>query len=204
MRLENFGYRGILCIGLLLSAAATGHAADKKEWVTLNDCRYVDWKDNDGDSFRVHCGDKEFTARLYYVDTPETTLVYAERVRQQGVHFGITLDETLKIGVQAKERVQALLEKPFVLHTRWAIAGGRSREGRYYAIVEVDGRSLGEILVSEGLAWAKGTAPNLPSGEKAHAYMERLAALEDEARTKGVGAWSSATKEKTDTGSKKE
>ena len=185
----------MLCIGLLLLVAATGHAADKKEWVTLNDCRYVDSENNDGDSFVVRCGDKVFTARLYYVDTPETNLVYAERVRQQSVHFGITLDEALKVGAQAKERVRALLQKPFTIYTRWSIGGGRTREGRYYAIVEVEGRNLGEILVSEGLAWAKDTVANLPNGEKAHTYMERLVTLEDEARAKRVGAWSTSTKE---------
>ncbi len=52
-------------------------------------------KDNDGDSFRVRCGDKEFRARLYFVDAPETTLTYAERTREQSLHFGITLDETM-------------------------------------------------------------------------------------------------------------
>src|SRR5947208_9228163 len=164
MRLKIFGYRGILCVGLLLSIAATGHAADKKEWVTVNDCHYVDWKDNDGDSFRVRCGDKEFTARLYFVDAPETNLKYAERTREQSLHFGITLDETMKIGVQAKERVRALLQKPFVLHTLWSNAAGRGREARYNVLIEVDGRSLAEILVSKGLARAKGIVHSLPNG----------------------------------------
>jgi hypothetical protein len=52
-------------------------------------------KDNDGDSFRVRCGDKEFRARLYFVDAPETTLTYAEGTHEQSLHFGITLDETM-------------------------------------------------------------------------------------------------------------
>jgi endonuclease YncB( thermonuclease family) len=194
MRLENFAVNGLLIVtAVFLVITANSRAADKKEWVTLNDCRYVDSENNDGDSFIVRCGEKEFTARLYYVDTPETNLVYAERVRQQGAHFGLTLDGTLKIGEQAKDRVRALLQKPFVVYTRWAVGGGRARQGRFYVIVEVDGKSLGETLVSEGLALAKGTAPNLPSGEHAHDYMQRLAALEDEARAKRVGAWATAS-----------
>jgi endonuclease YncB( thermonuclease family) len=194
MRLKNFAANGLVFVAAAFFAiAANSRAADKKEWVTLNDCRYVDSENNDGDSFIVRCGEKEFTVRLYYVDTPETNLVYAERVRQQGAHFGLTLDGTLKIGEQAKDRVRALLQKPFVVYTRWAVGGGRAREGRFYAIVEVDGKSLGETLVSEGLALAKGTAPNLPSGEHAHDYMQRLAALEDEARAKRVGAWATAS-----------
>jgi endonuclease YncB( thermonuclease family) len=204
MRLENFGYRGILCIGLLLSAAATSYASEKKEWVTLNDCRYVDWKDNDGDSFRVRCSDKEFTARLYFVDAPETNLKYAERTREQSLHFGITLDETMKAGVQATERVRALLQKPFVLHTLWSSAAGRGREARYNVLIEVDGKSLAEILVSEGLARAKGVVHSLPNGEKARDYMDRLTTLEEEARGKRVGAWSATTKENKATEREKE
>ena len=61
---------------------------------------------------------------------------------------------------KAKKRVQELLQKPFVIWTRWAPAGARGRESRYYVIVEVDGKSLGEILVNEGLERVKGAAPN--------------------------------------------
>jgi endonuclease YncB( thermonuclease family) len=197
---KSFAANGlVVAAAVFLAITANGRAGVKKEWVTLNDCRYVDSENNDGDSFVVRCGDKELTARLYYVDAPETNLVYAERVRQQSAHFGITLDQTLKIGAQTKERVRALLQKPFVVYTRWAIGGGRAREGRYYAIVEIDGQSLGEILVSEGLAIAKGTAPNLPNGEHAHDYMGRLAAMEDQAREKHLGAWAGSAAAKKET-----
>jgi endonuclease YncB( thermonuclease family) len=189
MRVRNFAVSALVSAGLSL-AIVTQLNASEKEWVTLNDCQYVESDNNDGDSFRARCGDKEFTARLYYADTPETNLVYPERVREQSVHFGITLDETLKIGEQAKERVRALLQKPFVLQTRWASAAGRARETRYNAIVEVDGRSLAEILVSEGLARAKGVVVKTPAGEKARDYMNRLATLEAETQAKRLGAWS--------------
>ena len=166
-----------------------------KEWVRLTDCQYVDSKDNDGDSFRVRCGEKEFRARLYFVDAPETTLVYAERTREQSLHFGITLDETMKAGVKAKERVKELLQRAFVLRTLWASAAGRGRETRYYVLIEVDGNSLAEILVSEGLARVKGVGHVLPSGEKASSYVDRLTALEEKAKRERVGAWSTAGKE---------
>src|SRR5947199_9537499 len=137
-------------------------AGEKKEWVKLTDCHYVDAPFNDGDTFRVRCGDKEFTARLYYVDAPETNLRQGERTHDQSLHFGITLDETMKAGEKAKQRTKELLQKPFLIWTRWATAGGRGRESRYYVIVEIVGKSLGEVLVSEGLARTKGKAPNLP------------------------------------------
>src|SRR5438270_12618446 len=173
-------------------------AGEKKEWIKLTDCRYIDAPDNDGDSFRVRGGDKEFTARLYYVDAPETNLRQGDRTHEQSLHFGITLDETMKAGEKAKQRTKELLQKPFVIWTRWATAGGRGRESRYYVIVEIDGKSLYEILVTEGLARTKGVAPNLPNDEKGKAYMERLDDLESAAREKHLGAWASSTSKKPD------
>jgi endonuclease YncB( thermonuclease family) len=183
----------ILIVALLLGAfVQRGSAGDRKEWVKLTDCHYVDAPDNDGDSFRVRGGDKEFTARLYYVDAPETNLRQGDRTHDQSLHFGITLDETMKAGEKAKQRAKELLQKPFLIWTRWSTAGGRGRESRYYVIVEVDGKSLGEILVTEGLARTKGVAPNLPNEEKGKAYMERLDDLESAAREKHLGAWATS------------
>jgi endonuclease YncB( thermonuclease family) len=189
--------RQIFIVALLLGAFAPRAAMGKpKEWVKLTECHYVDAADNDGDSFRVQGGDKEFTARLYYVDAPETNLRQGDRTHDQSLHFGITLDETMKAGEKAKQRTKELLQKPFIIWTRWATAGGRGRESRYYVIVEIDWKSLGEILVGEGLARTKGMAPNLPSGEHAKAYMERLDDVEGAAREKHLGAWSRSTGEK--------
>jgi endonuclease YncB( thermonuclease family) len=50
-------------------------------------------------------------------------------------------------------------------------------------------KSLVEVLVSQGLACAKGVTPNLPTGENGKAYMERLRTLESEARQKRLGIW---------------
>jgi endonuclease YncB( thermonuclease family) len=97
-------------------------AGDKKEWIKLTDCRYVDAPDSDGDSFCVRGGDEEFTARLYYVDAPETNLRQGDRTHDQSLHFGITLDETMKAGEKAKQRTKELLQKPFVIWTRCATA----------------------------------------------------------------------------------
>src|SRR5438067_8661830 len=190
--------RALVVLLLLVVLSSKTSAVGRKEWVKLTDCHYVDAPDNDGDSFRVRGGDKEFTARLYYVDAPETNLRQGDRTHEQSLHFGITLDETMKAGEKAKQRTKELLQKPFVIWTRWATAGGRGRESRYYVIVEIDGKSLGEILVSEGLARTKGKAPNLPSGEHAKAYMERLDDLESAAHEKRLGAWTTSTSQEPD------
>lgn len=184
--------RALLPLLLLVVFVGSGLGGDRKEWVKLADCHYVEAPDNDGDSFRVRGGDKEFTARLYYVDAPETNLRQGDRTHDQSLHFGITLDETMKAGEKAKQRTKELLQKPFLIWTRWATTGARGRESRYYVIVEVDGKSLGEILVTEGLARTKGVAPNLPNGEHAKPYMERLDDLESAARKKHLGAWATS------------
>jgi endonuclease YncB( thermonuclease family) len=189
-------YQSLIITLLLCVIAGASYAGESKPWVTLTNCEYVAAKYNDGDSFRVRSGTNEFTVRLYYVDAPETTMSYPERVHQQSEHYGITMDETLKVGAQAKERVQELLREPFIVRTRWASAAGRGRETRYYGFVEVGGKSLAEVLVSDGLAQAKGVAPNLPSGEKASAYMEKLDGLEQAARQKRLGAWATVPPDK--------
>ena len=180
---------------LFITFCGQAFGSDKKEWVKLDDCRYVDWQDNDGDSFRVRAGDKEFTARLYYVDAPETNLTHGDRTHEQALHFGITLDETMKAGEKAKARTKELLQKSFVVWTRWTTAGGGGRESRYYVIIEIDGKNLAEILVSEGLARTKGVAPNLPNEEKGKAFMEHLDDLEKTAREKHLGAWATSKTE---------
>ena len=100
---------------LLFVVLGPSSAAERREWVTLTDCRYVAAKDNDGDSFRVRCGTNEFNLRLYFVDAPETNLRYPERTREQAEHFGVTLDETLKAGAKARDTVREMLRKPFVV-----------------------------------------------------------------------------------------
>ncbi len=70
--------RALIPLLLLVTFVGSGSADDRKEWVKLTDCHYVDALDNDGDSFRIRGGDKEFTARLYYVDAPETNLRQGE------------------------------------------------------------------------------------------------------------------------------
>jgi endonuclease YncB( thermonuclease family) len=190
------GLIGLLTI-LLMLVCQIGFGAEKK-WVKLTDCRYMEQTYNDGDSFRVKSGTNEFNLRLYYVDSPETNMRYPERTREQSEHFGITLDETLKAGRKARDFVRETLNAPFVIWTRWATAGGQSKEPRYYCLVEVGGKGLAEILVSKGLARTKGVVALLPTGEKSRAYQAKLQALETEAKQKKVGAWETTKSEKSD------
>jgi endonuclease YncB( thermonuclease family) len=169
-------------------------AAERKKWEMLTDCQYVEDKNNDGDNFRVKCGEKDFVLRLYFVDAPETNLRYTERTREQSEHFGVTLEETMKAGVKATGTVRETLKGRFIVWTRWAGAAGRGKEVRYYGLVEVRGKSLVEILVSNGLARTKGVTANLPTGEKSKVYIEKLHALEAEAEKRQIGVWARSTK----------
>jgi endonuclease YncB( thermonuclease family) len=176
---------------LLLVVAVNVTAAERKEWATFTDCRYVAHKNNDGDSFHVRCGAEEFVLRLYFVDTPETNLTYGERTRQQAAHFGATLDDTLKAGGKARVFVRDALNGPFTVLTRKAYAQGAAKDPRYYGMVMVGGKGLDEMLVLAGLARVKGVSVNIPGGEKARARSQRLLLLEEHAKAKRRGLWAS-------------
>jgi endonuclease YncB( thermonuclease family) len=198
MRMPRSWYATVVTL-LLSGALCPSSAAERREWVAFTGCQYVPAKDNDGDSFRVRCGERLFNLRLYFVDAPETNLRYPERTREQSEYFGVTLDEAMKAGTKAKETVQAMLDVPFVVWTRWASAAGRSREPRFYALVEVGGKRLTEVLVSQGLARTKGVMVKLPTGEKAKAYVEMLEALEREGQQKRLGVWASSPEQRSET-----
>jgi endonuclease YncB( thermonuclease family) len=169
--------------------SALSWAANRKAWIRLADCQYIEQTSNDGDSFHVQCGEQAFVVRLYFVDAPEATLRYPDRTREQSEYFGVTLDETLRAGRQATRLVRERLQTPFVVWTRWASAGGRSKTPRYYGFVEVEGQSLAELLVSEGLARTKGVIAKGPTGEPAHVTQEKLQAFERTARQQKRGIW---------------
>ena len=184
---------------IILVAVVTGfHASDStakaKKWEKLAACQYVEDKNNDGDSFRVKCGEKDFVLRLYFVDAPETNLRDAERTRLQSEHFGVSLEETMKAGVKATEVARDTMKVSFDVWTKWTSGGGRGKQVRYLGLVEADGKSLVEILVSGGLARIVGQPVPLPNGEKSTAYKKRLAAMESEARKQRVGVWAHSTK----------
>ena len=179
----------VLAVGLL---STPSWGADRKAWVRLTECQYVEQPYNDGDSFHVQCGAQVFVVRLYFVDAPESTLRYPDRTREQSEYFGVTLDETLRAGRQATRLVRERLQTPFVVWTRWARAGGGTTILRYYGVVEVEGQSLAELLVSEGLARTKGVRATGPTGERAHVVQERLQAFERTARQHKRGIWATS------------
>lgn len=173
----------------VLCALVVGDLQAHGPWVTLNDCHYVANPANDGDSFHVRCGRKNYLFRLYFVDAPETDLGFPERVGEQAKYFGDTTPQMLQVGEAAKDFVRAQLSHPFIVRTCNQDALGRSKMERFYAFVEVDHGDLGERLVANGLARVHGTGTQPPGMSGAEAEWQKLEQLEHTAKEQKVGAW---------------
>lgn len=167
----------------------------------FSDARYLERDGNDGDSFRVRAGGREFDLRLYFVDAPESYLSdryesqrrrVADQARELG---GISADEAVEVGKRAAAYVrQQLAGRAFTVHTYWEPVFDSERR---YAFVELpDGGDLGERLVEQGLARIHTKGPGskqapvpTPRGESFSKARSKLAALEREARAAKRGAW---------------
>lgn len=182
----------LFSLGLLfLSLAATADAHGP--WQTFKDCYYLPNPANDGDSFHVRTGGKEYLFRLYFVDAAETDYGLRDRVDEQAKYFGLSVPQTLKLGELAKVFTKELLARPFTVRTCMQDALGRSKLERFYAFVETDGRDLGEELVANGLARVHGTGSKPPGISSPEREWEKLERLEREAKQQKVGAWGVAT-----------
>ena len=183
----------LVLVGLLYGVRSA-FAADSKRltppWITLTGCRLMAEETRDGDSFHVMTSDnRQFIFRLYFVDAPETDTSVKDRVREQAQHFGVSQEEILKSSQTAKKFTTEWLKYPFTVTTRWQSAGGRSRLPRYFGQINVGGRDLGELLVSNGWARAKGTVAIFPGIARAKDHMEKLQKLEVDAKEKRRGLW---------------
>jgi endonuclease YncB( thermonuclease family) len=181
-------------VGLAADPGAHKRKPPAKQWHSLDNCRYVEHNGNDGDSFALQCATRKFILRLYFVDSPESSLQYGERVQEQAKHFGVTIDDSLAAGVRARDYARDALRGAFIVLTKRASASGRSKEPRYYGLVQVNGRLLHELLLLEGLAWVHGTSTALPDGTKARDHVTRLQALESQARAERRGVWARSLK----------
>jgi endonuclease YncB( thermonuclease family) len=183
----------LLLVGIL---ALPFFQVQASKWERLKNCLLVENEYNDGDSFRVSHKGREYIFRLYCADAPEADNSYAERVAEQAAHFGITSEEAIEIGKDAKSAVEDLLEKPFDVVTRWQDGGGWSKMGRSYAFILIDGKDgpktadLAGVLIARGLARAHGAKVNPPDSDlTASELAETYREIESEARRKKKGAW---------------
>jgi competence protein ComEA len=162
MKTHKLGFLLPLLSALVLLLQQARAAQD---WVQLTDCSLVPHEGNDGDSFHFESGGQEYIARLYFVDTPESEIdsQIEARIGEQAAHFGISENEVLKRGQEAKEFTRKTLSSEFTVVTRFQGAMGRSKLPRYYCFVFPGGsrKDLGSLLTEAGLTRSLGqTAQN--------------------------------------------
>jgi DNA uptake protein ComE-like DNA-binding protein len=180
-RIALFGTAALLC--------ATGHVDGRNDWTVLENCRFISNPADDGDSFHVTTGAKEYIFRLYLVDAPETDEMNPVRVAEQAKYFAISAPQVIEVGQAAKEFTRQKLSQPFTVLTRWKGAMGRSKLERFYAFVQVKDGDLGEQLVRNGLARNYGFRAAPPGSKNARAESEKLQQFEDQAKQERIGAW---------------
>lgn len=178
----------LLCCGFIFQMnAETGQSDD---WETLDACRLIDSPMNDGDSFLIRYGDRQAIFRTYWVDAPESTDRYMDRVREQAQYFSIPEAQVTETGELAKDFTKSFLRGEFTVHTRWDDARSDSNQ-RYFAIIEKNGAYLSSELVARGLARIYGmpTEGKWPEGATSRTYLRRLKNNERQAQREEAGIW---------------
>ena len=162
-------------------------APSAKPFEYLGACQIEPDEWTDGDSFRVRLRDGRIeTFRLYFVDTTESRS-RGKRSDEQAAYFGITHEQAIELGKQAKTFTARAIAQPFTVYTRWRLVFVGSR---FYAVVLTsDGQDLAELLVRAGLARIYGTRTPLPEGRDSRTYLRHLRQLEAEAKAQKVAGW---------------
>ncbi len=166
-----------------------GPVATHGSWTVLNDCIYTRNSSNDGDSFHISAGGKQYLFRLYFVDAPETDADFKHRVDEQAKYFGIGRNQVVQVGKLARDFTREKLSRPFTLRTCFQDALGRSRMQRFYAIVQTATGDLGEQLIENGLARIHGASANPVGLPSANVEWQKLNQLEIAAKVEKVGGW---------------
>lgn len=168
-------------------------AAEGSNWERLTECRLMTNKVVDGDSFHVMHKGREYVFRLYFVDAPESSTEFKDRIKDQAVFFGMSTNDIPRAGQLASRFTrEKLTGKDITVVTRHQNAMGRGGLARYYGVVSVDGRNLAEELVANGLARIHGLRANWPDGSGSATFISKLKNLELNARQMGLGVWNRA------------
>ncbi len=171
---------------LLVAVCLPGLA---ETWETIPNCRLIENKSNDGDSFHVRAAGKERIFRLYFVDAAETSSDFKYRTTDQARDFEVRKKRLYELGRQATTFSIDKLSGNFTVRTRWEDARGNSRLPRYFAVIETPTGDLAELLVAAGLARIHGHDIPHPRGISAVSYQRLLENLEETARSAKRGAW---------------
>ena len=160
-------------------------------FVTLVHPQLVDEAGNDGDSFKIAHEGGENVLRLYFVDCPEKREYpkVKSRLKDQAGYFGgLSIPQTIKIGLDAKTFTEQLLhEQHFTIQTRWERVYDSARS---YALVFFDdGEELSEKLVKAGMCRIHTKGTWMPDGRREYDFENHLRDLEHAARAAQSGAW---------------
>ena len=184
----RFAARTLVAV-LLVAVTDLDTRDGAKDWTVLENCRLILNPANDGDSFHVSSGDKEYIFRLYLVDAPETDGRDPGRLIEQAKEFGITVPQAIEVGEAAKAFTRDKLDEPFTVFTRMSDAMGRSKLQRFYGFVQAKDGDLGEQLVRNGLARNYGYKAVPPGFSSLQPERQKLQQFEDEARQEKIGGW---------------
>jgi endonuclease YncB( thermonuclease family)/predicted flap endonuclease-1-like 5' DNA nuclease len=188
--LSRVGVSALIAVVIVSSAPVHLCAQNRsKDWIVLKDCRLIPNPANDGDSFHVSAGEKEYLFRLYFVDAPETDALAPGRLVEQAKYFGLTVPQAIEVGQAAKEFVREKLSAPFTVFTHMSDAMGQSRLERFYAFVRTADGDLSEQLVRNGLARNYGFKVAPPGIQSSRIEVDKLQQFENEARQEKIGAW---------------
>ena len=186
----RFAGRPLTAVAVLWATTVAVDAREgSKDWIVLENCRLIVNPANDGDSFHVSVGEKEYLFRLYSVDAAETDAVNPARLVEQAKYFAITVPQAIEVGQAAKEFTREKLSEPFTIFTRMSDAMGRSKLERFYAFVQTKEGDLGEQLVRNGLARNYGFKAVPPGLKSSRQEVEKLQQFEDEAKREKIGGW---------------
>jgi len=176
-----------------------GENSEKKgDYEVYRNCRLVDHRGNDGDSFHAIVNGETEELRLYFVDTPESAIKKyrdgnsnIKRVQQQANYFeSIEVDDATDIGKKAKAFTQKVLKKGFNVYTAREFVYGPPR---IYAFVEVEHkgekRFLHELLVEKGYARIYTKPLDLPDGTRKSKQLSKLRKMEKIAKSSKLGGW---------------
>jgi DNA uptake protein ComE-like DNA-binding protein len=186
---SRVGVGALIAFVVWCAALDLGARDQSKDWIVLKDCRLIPNPANDGDSFHVSVGEKEYLFRLYFVDAPETDEMTPRRLVDQAKYFEITVPQAIEVGRAAKDFTHEKLSQPFTVFTRMSDAMGQSRLERFYAFVASKEGDLGEQLVRNGLARSYGFKAAPPGLTSSRIEIEKLQQFENEARQEKIGAW---------------
>jgi hypothetical protein len=103
----------LLAVAIVCAALVDAGARESKDWIVLENCRFILNPADDGDSFHVSVGTEEYIFRLYMVDAPETDALTPGRLVEQAKYFGITVPQAIEVGEAAKEFTRQKLSDPF-------------------------------------------------------------------------------------------